>query len=180
VCPREHVKLNIHDIAEDPKEIVYDEATDSVNALLVHGDVRDFEFRDSATVRLDYYRAGEELFFHGRITGNVVGHCGRCLEEYRFPLAADFSSVLVPRHVHGTREADDEIDLGYYEGQEIDVSPLVQERIILALPMRPLCSDSCKGLCPQCGTNLNTETCGCTASGGDPRLAVLRNLKLAH
>jgi uncharacterized protein len=173
------VKLNIHDIEEAPKEIAYEEATEGLNALLVHGTVCDFEFRVAAAVRLDYYRAGDDLFFQGRISGSVVGHCARCLEEYPFPLAAEFSTVLVPRRLQAQAagNTDAEIDLGYYDDEEIDLSPLVQEHIILALPTRPLCGDACKGLCPRCGANLNTEPCMCTADVGDPRLAVLRSLR---
>jgi len=176
------VKLNINEIEEQPKEIVYDEVTESLNPLLVHGDVCDFEFRHPAAVRLDYYRAGEELFFQGSISGTVIGHCGRCLDEYPFRLDTEFSTVLLPRHLAQARgdDEEDEIDLGQYEGEEIDIAPLVHERIILALPTRPLCRESCKGLCPQCGTNLNVDTCACRVDGGDPRLAVLRTLKRNH
>ena len=176
------MKLNIHDIEEAPKQLVYEEATEPLNGLLVHGAVCDYEFHVPATVRLDYYRAGEELFFAGRISGTVIGHCARCLEEYPFGLEAEFATVLVPRRLLDARDAesDADVDLGSYEGEEIDLSPLVQERIILALPTRPLCSETCKGLCPQCGTNLNSETCTCRSSGNDPRLATLRKLKLAH
>jgi DUF177 domain-containing protein len=176
------VKLNINDIEEHPKELVYDEATEPLNGVLVHGAVCDFEFRAAAAVCLQYYRAGEELFFHGRISGTAIGHCGRCLDEYAFPFTTEFSTVLVPRRllpkVNGAAEED--VDLGYYDGEEVDLSPLVQERLILALPTRPLCRDTCKGLCPQCGVNRNNETCACSADEGDPRLAVLRNIKLTH
>jgi uncharacterized protein len=74
----------------------------------------------------------------------------------------------------------DELDLSFYEGDQVDLSPLVREQIILALPTRPLCRDNCKGLCASCGINLNTQACSCTVSGGDPRLAVLRTLKVGH
>ena len=65
--------------------------------LLLHGQVCDFEFPAPAEVRLDYYRAGQELFFQGHIAGGVVGHCARCLEEYTFDLDKDFFVVLVPK-----------------------------------------------------------------------------------
>jgi uncharacterized protein len=67
--------------------------------------------------------------------------------------------------------------LSYYEGEEIDLTPLVHEQIILALPTRPLCGEACRGLCPRCGANLNAAPCGCpTAPPADPRLAVLHSL----
>lgn len=176
------MKLNVHEIDEVAKELVYEESTDSLNALLLHGQVCDFEFPTAAEVRLDYYRAGQELFFQGHIDGNVVGHCARCLEEYTFQLGKDFFVVLVPKAnlPEEVELSGDELDLSFYEGDQVDLSPLVREQIILALPTRPLCRDDCKGLCASCGINLNVQTCTCTASRGDPRLAVLRTLKVGH
>jgi uncharacterized protein len=174
------VKLSIYDIEEAAKEFTYDEPTASLNDVLVHGEVSDYSFSAPAAVRVEYYRAGQELFFQGHITGGVVGQCARCVEEYDFVLEKDFSLVLVPRReLHAESELEEEdVDLSFYEGEEIDLSPLIQEQIILALPTRPLCRESCKGLCPQCGANLNTQTCTCATAVDDPRLAVFRTLRV--
>jgi uncharacterized protein len=174
------VKLSVYDIEEVAKALTYDEPTASLNDVLVHGEVCDYTFTVPAAVRVEYYRAGQELFFHGHITGSVVGQCARCLEEYDFVLEKDFSIVLAPKRelTAEVELADEDLDLSFYEGEEIDLSPLVQEQIILALPTRPLCRDSCRGLCSQCGANLNVQTCACIPATGDPRFAVLRNLKV--
>jgi uncharacterized protein len=176
------MKLNVHEIDEAAKELVYEESTDSLNTLLLHGQVCDFEFPTAAEVRLDYYRAGQELLFQGHIGGKVVGHCARCLEEYTFDIGKDFFVVLVPKkELPGEVELiGGELDLSFYEGDQVDLSPLVREQIILALPTRPLCGDDCKGLCAMCGVNLNTQACACTEHSGDPRLAVLRTIKVGH
>ena len=176
------MKLNVHEIDEVAKELVYEESTDALNGLLVHGQVCDFEFPAAAEVRLDYYRAGVELVFQGHIAGSVIGHCGRCLEEYGFEIDKDFTLVLVPRQPQlDTDElSEDDLDLSYYEGDQVDLSPLVREQIILALPTRPLCRDTCRGLCPHCGVDLNAQSCSCASEHVDPRLAVLRNLKVGH
>lgn len=176
------MKLNVHDIEEDGKRLVYDEPTASLTSRLVHGGVVDFEFPADAKVQLDYYRSGQELFFIGHVDGTILGHCGRCLETYTFPIHADFSLVLVPAESLPTTNelTSDELDLSYYSGDEIDLAPLVDEQIILALPTRPLCQEDCKGLCPSCGKNMNTETCDCASHAGDPRLAVLRDIKIGH
>jgi uncharacterized protein len=153
-----------------------------LTSLLVHGNVCDFEFPAPAEVRVGYYRAGRELFFDGHIGGAVLGHCARCLEAYPFDLNKDFFLVLVPRS-ELPREMDlrdEELDLSFYEGEEIDLTPLVREQIILALPSRPLCREDCKGLCPHCGANRNVQSCTCVTAGGDPRLAVLRTLKVGR
>ena len=176
------MKLNAHDIDEVAKELVYEESTEPLTGLLVHGDVCDFEFPTPAEVRVEYYRAGPELFFNGHIAGSVLGHCARCLEPYAFDLDTDFFFVLVPRaELADEMELhDEELDLSFYQGDEVDLTPLVREQIILALPSRPLCREDCRGLCPQCGANRNVQPCTCVEAGGDPRLAVFRHLKVGR
>jgi uncharacterized protein len=70
----------------------------------------------------------------------------------------------------------DELDMGFYSGDEMDLSDLVKEQIILNLPMKPLCNNSCKGICLQCGADLNSVNCSCSERGIDPRLEVLKKL----
>ena len=176
------MKLNIREIDEDAKHLAYDEPTGALNGLLVHGQVCDFELPGAARVEVDYYRAGQELFFRGRISGGVVGHCARCLEAYPFRLGTDFSLALVPKQPLPAEVelSDEDLDLAYYEGEQIDLSPLVHEQIILALPTRPLCREDCKGLCPNCGANLNTEACRCAVQTNDRMPPILKNLKVGH
>jgi uncharacterized protein len=97
-------------------------------------------------------------------------------------LEKEFSRVLVPRSdLPSEVELNEEdLDLSFYEGDSVDLTPLIQEELVLALPTRPLCRETCKGLCPQCGANLNQQVCGCIPAVGDPRLAVLRSLKVPH
>ena len=173
------MRLRIRDIEETSKELVYDESTTELNPLLEHGPVHDFAFVGPATVDLRYYRSGQEIFLDGAIRATVVGQCARCLENFEFAHAPRFSFIMVPRH---GRWAEEDLeggggDLTWYEGEEIDVSPMLRERMLLALPTLPLCRDGCRGLCAHCGGNLNDGPCDCTDAVGDPRLAVLRTLK---
>jgi uncharacterized protein len=71
---------------------------------------------------------------------------------------------------------DEDLETSYYRGDQIDLKELLREQFYLALPMKPLCREDCHGLCPQCGTNLNTGTCACTPVWEDPRLAPLKGL----
>lgn len=176
------MKLNVHEIDEVAKQRTYDEATASLNALLIHGEVCDYTFEAPATVHVEYYRAGQELFFRGHIRGTVLGRCARCVEAYSFALEKDFSLVLVPRRDLAAEVElnEEDLDLSFYQGDTVDLSPLVREQLLLALPTRPLCGEACKGLCPQCGVNRNLQTCQCTTEINDPRLAVLRTVKAAH
>jgi len=176
------VKLNVHEIEEAVKELEYDEPTVPLNNLLAREEVCDYSFDAPACVRLTYYRAGQELFFIGQIRGRVSGRCARCVETYPFELQKEFSLVLVPRRDLPTEVElnEEDLDLSFYEGDCIDLSPLVREQLLLALPTRPLCREACKGLCPQCGANLNLQTCRCAATAEHPRLAILRTLKVSH
>ena len=107
--------------------------------------------------------------------------CSRCLEPYRLVVDVPFDLRYLPAS-EASAEAEREIeeeDLGvsYYRDEQIDLNELLREQFYLALPMKPLCQEDCKGLCSQCGTNLNTGTCSCAAEWVDPRLAALKALK---
>jgi uncharacterized protein len=171
------VKFPVRDIEAAAKERRFDEPTHELGRLLAEP-VQDFRLPSTLTVAVNFYRAGQDLFFQGRITGQLKGQCSRCVEDYTFPLAVDFNFVFVPRHEVGAAGEEEDADLTYYEGEEIDLSPMLQEQVLLALPTRPLCRENCAGLCPQCGANRNLTTCKCQPERGDPRLAVLRTLKV--
>jgi len=172
------MKIAVDDIKASPKDLSYTEDVDELNARL-GGGLQDYRLPVGPDVDVQYYRAGLDLFFQGTVHGDVLGSCSRCLEEYRFDLDHPFTFVLTPAAAAGSEGAElsaDDLALSYYQGEEIDLTPLVQEQVILALPTRPLCAEGCRGLCPRCGANLNGGPCGCPALPGDPRLAVLHTL----
>jgi uncharacterized protein len=77
----------------------------------------------------------------------------------------------------GTEIAADDLDVFPYDGEIVDLEPLIREHFVLAVPYAPLCRDDCKGLCPQCGVDRNVEACACEPPP-DPRFAALKGLKL--
>jgi len=120
-----------------------------------------------------------------RIVGDVKTTlelpCSRCLEPFRQPVDAHFDLRYQP-HAANTGEdereiEEDDLTTAFYENAEIDLGQLMREQFYLALPMKPLCGDDCKGLCPMCGTNLNRGSCSCKRDWDDPRLAALKDLK---
>ena len=119
-----------------------------------------------------------------RLVGSVVSAlelpCSRCLEPLRLPVAAQFDLRYLPvtKAEADTERQVGEDDLGtsYYRNDEIDLNELLREQFYLVLPMKPLCQENCRGLCSQCGTNLNTDTCECAPVWEDPRLSVLKGL----
>lgn len=117
----------------------------------------------------------------GHLTGEIELACSRCLEPFTLPVATDFDLRYVPRTENvgeGEKEVDeDDLATAFYSDQQIDLGYLIMEQFQLTLPMKPLCDEGCKGLCPQCGTNLNTGTCDCSPKWEDPRLAALKSIK---
>jgi uncharacterized protein len=116
----------------------------------------------------------------GHVTTELELACSRCLEPFRLPVAAPFDLRYLPVSEvssDGEREVGDEdLETSYYENDAIDLNELLREQFYLALPMKPLCRDDCRGLCAQCGTNLNTGSCDCAPVWEDPRLAPLKQL----
>jgi uncharacterized protein len=172
------MRIPVDQIEESAKHISYVEdiaPLDDVRTSAPH----DYDFTQGVQVDLDYYRAGLDVFFDGAVHSAVRGTCARCLEQYEFPLDATIQLVLTARAAAVDEPSElrsDDLGLCFYDGDEIDVTALVHEQTILALPTRPLCAESCRGLCSQCGANLNTDPCGCPVATTDPRLAVLRTL----
>jgi uncharacterized protein len=104
------------------------------------------------------------------------------VEPYRFPIDAEFDQRYLPSSQASTTDEEreveeDDLETSYYTDDQIDLSELMREQFYLALPMKPLCREDCKGLCAQCGTNLNTGTCDCAPVWEDPRLAALKAFK---
>jgi DUF177 domain-containing protein len=146
-------------------------------------DPHDPEYRVAAPVELamDVEKAGRDAFrVTGRVRTTLELECSRCLEPFAVPFDAAFELRYVP-HTENTGEGEREIEeddltTAYYREGLLDVIELLREQLQLALPMKPLCSDACKGLCPQCGVNLNRSTCSCAPAWEDPRLAPLKGL----
>jgi uncharacterized protein len=117
----------------------------------------------------------------GRVTTTVELACSRCLEGYAMKVDEAFDILYLPRATAGPGEErmieDDDLSTAFYEDNVIDLGQLMQEQCYLAVPMKPLCKEDCRGLCPECGTNLNTASCDCRRSWVDSRLAVLEQLR---
>ncbi len=143
----------------------------------------DEDFRVVAPVSLAFDIFKDKALFRlvGQVKTTLELPCGRCLDAYTLPVDQSFDLRYQPHTQASGDEAEreleeDDLTTAFYEHDEIDLDHLLREQFHLALPMKPLCSDSCHGLCPVCGTNLNRETCACTREWQDPRLDALRAL----
>jgi len=172
------MKIRVRNVGETPEEVAFDQDTSELNPRLEKGTSRDYECRVPAHVGMTQYRTGRDLFFDGRLETSLVGRCARCLEEYDLPVSTEFRYLLAPRGDQVVGSAGEDVEISIYEGEEVDLAPLIFERILLSLPTMPLCKEECRGLCPRCGINLNESECHCPASDGDPRMAIFRTLRV--
>jgi uncharacterized protein len=128
---------------------------------------------------------GTTVHVRGRLTGVVEPDCGRCLERYGLPVQQELDLFYLPRAAGSPDDQEEEVELsdrdvvvGYYDGDRLDLAEVMREQLLLAVPLKSLCSEDCRGLCPSCGKNLNTGACDCAPPEApeDPRLAPLRRL----
>ena len=129
----------------------------------------------------DVHKDKDRFRLVGTVKTELELVCSRCLEPFRMPVDAAFDIRYLPAS-EASAEQENEVeeeDLGtsFYTDDQIDLNELLREQFYLTLPMKPLHSEDCKGLCPQCGTNLNSGTCTCEVGWEDPRLAGLKALK---
>lgn len=103
---------------------------------------------------------------------NYETHCARCTEPVLAKLALDITKVI------SDEEYDEENTEYVYmdEYKQIDISKVVLEQVVFDMPFRVFCKEDCKGLCPNCGANLNITQCDCNKKNIDPRLAILKTL----
>jgi uncharacterized protein len=173
------MKLRVDRITEETSESTFEAPVDELNERLGSGGTPDFRLVRPLAVDVRYYRAGEDLYFAGHCDTLLEAVCARCLESFALPLATPFEFVLSrAQPKDSTQELHtDDLAYSFYTGDEIDLGPLVGEQAILSLPTRAVCREDCRGLCPSCGANLNTDPCACKTSAPDPRLAVLASAR---
>ena len=129
---------------------------------------------------LDVHKDSDIFRVRGRVQTTLALECGRCLEPLSVPVDNAFDLRYLPQPTGGTHAEheihEDDLTTSYYTDETLDLGELMHEQFQLALPMKPLCSEDCRGLCPECGTNLNKATCDCKPKWEEPRLAALKGL----
>ena len=129
-------------------------------------------------IRLHIERDGDDVVVTGELGATVPLTCGRCVDEFRVAVQTSVDLRYLPRPAiaDDAELGADDLDLDFYDNDELNLSALVETETTLALPMKPLCRPDCRGLCPVCGVNRNTTACSCETRPPDPRLTPLRDL----
>ncbi len=122
---------------------------------------REIEIKDPIKLELEVFNTRDSFVVEGKLKANLILSCSRCLQKYSSPVELDISEDVLKSKM------EDE--------EELYLDEIIVDNIILSLPMKPLCSDDCKGICPECGQDLNEGECDCEVEALDPRLAKLKD-----
>ena len=134
---------------------------------------------------LHEHRGPKDIVADIRLRGNFAGRfqvpCARCVEPVEIPLEADFDLIFRPAAADSESTERSitapETEIGYYLKDSLLLEDVLREQVLLSLPVRTLCKPDCKGLCPSCGANRNSQTCTCEEGPNDPRWEALSGLR---
>lgn len=172
------MKININDIPDAGLSLQLSE--DGGNLEKLAGGKLEFEFLSPVDANLDITRTGLNIFISGVLRTKLRLNCGRCLKEFDYDVQSDLALFYT---IESEQEKEKELkpadmDVNYIQGEEIDTDEVLLAQLALEVPMQPLCTPECKGLCPKCGADLNLGPCGCGEKEKvDPRFAELKKFK---
>ena len=132
----------------------------------------DAEFLNPVYTDVFIKKSGDEIFIKGEIKSCISLTCCRCLSSFDFEIDSVFDLVYLPEELDINNEQLDEEEAKklFYYGRKMDLKRIIMEQLNFALPVRPLCSPDCQGICPVCGNIIKEGKCSCVANETDPRL----------
>lgn len=180
------MKVEIHHIPSHGLDLSFEEQARRFASLKSLEENGECEFVSPVAVELHLVPMPDFIRVRGRIETTVRQACVRCLESFKNRIKSDFTlnySKEIPGDLHDNDKAGIEltaqqIGMIFYAGDEIDFTDALQEQVVLALPYKPICHEDCKGLCPQCGQDLNKNVCQCGNEAADGPFGALKDLKL--
>lgn len=125
-------------------------------------------------------RSIDEVYIQGKLKGMLSSECSRCLEIFTTPLDVAVDAVFMPQRGKGENEDgifEPESNISYYDGESIDLLQEIKDTILVNLPIKSICRPDCRGLCPQCGADLNKGSCQCEQRRGPSPFDKLKELK---
>ena len=134
-------------------------------------------------LQLSLTKLDPDYYLRGKIQFKISQLCARCAESFTQPIEHSFGVALAHVSNHRVAEApvseeeSENLDINFFEGNEIELSSIVEEQFYLSLPFQSICAESCKGMCQFCGKNLNLSDCGCSKTLNPSSFSVLENFR---
>jgi uncharacterized protein len=180
---RQALRVKLDEIKESGYHLSCSRSKNWVSEIFKDLADSDFTFIDDIEIQVEIFKFEKDISVSGLIRTAIKMSCIRCLGDFEFPLEADFHYNLFPAE---ERELSPEIEVSkqdldeiYYQGDSIEIPPLIREQVLLNVPSRPLCQELCKGICSKCGSNLNQAPCQCEREEGVvSKFEALRNFPL--
>lgn len=176
------MKIRIDDLKNKTVEISDEESLEGYPTLLALQEAGECLFLAPLRIHLTIAREFDHIRVNGRVETSLRLGCARCLVEFRLNINSPFT-IFYMRAAGLPQDEDVELaenDLisSTYEGDEIDFTSEIAEQVILEIPFKPLCREDCRGLCPNCGTELNVAECSCGRNDSNFRFSALKDLKI--
>lgn len=176
------LKINVFLIPEEGQRFVFSEGDAWFKGCFKEGETPDFSL-DKIDVSCLITKTSGTVFIQGSFSASIDICCSRCLEKTKMSIGSDFAYTLVPAKTETIEDLElkpEELEISYFHGDFIDLTPIICEQIILQIPIKVLCKEDCRGLCPHCGANLNVSPCKCQPNVVDSRMAVLKNFVIKN
>lgn len=165
------MNINIAEVVEDQKKMLELNIEEKIDKISYLGD--EVVFIKPVTFDGNIIKQNGEILLKGIVQGIAKFFCYRCLKEFEQKISSNIFEKLI-----NAKDSDPALEDDFYaiDNNMINITEIIEDALILSLPMKIICNEGCKGLCPICGTDLNLNTCTCNDNKIDPRLAKLKDL----
>ena len=174
--------LKLDEIPDEGLDLKWTDEPASLSGYLKNLSHIDFEFENPIQSEVKIRKAGQSILIKGEVQTILSLQCVRCLKRFSSPLTSIFELILHPLKEtffgEATELSEKEMELSFIDKGEIHLTEIACEQIFLEIPLQPLCCEKCKGLCPNCGRDLNLSSCHCVKEEFESGFSVLRKLKL--
>lgn len=175
------MRIRVDEIPESGRFLHFHWDEERLNGFLPPEDPFEMKLIRPVNVDLEIQKGADHIRIQGKIQGTLQVACHRCLDPFPFSFDEKVELLLIQEQEIPEDEEfeleEDEMTSEFFDGEIIDLDQLVAEQIFLTLPFKLICSEKCRGLCPNCGANLNTETCKCAKSGKESPFSRLLDIR---
>ncbi len=178
-----NLKISIQTLTEK-KLFSFEEPARAFPVLAEMAERNTCEFLSPVKITLSLYRVNDMYRGEGDVEASIRFQCSRCLEDFAVTIFTEFALNFTPEPdpqaengIHEEHELNaEEAGLVLFANDEIDLTEVMQDQVLMAIPIRPLCREDCQGLCPECGTDLNRSSCNCKRVVFNPKFHSLDSL----
>ena len=184
------MKIYLYELSENPKDLHYTEQDPWLAETVKNTQESECPRKPSYVVDVELRKLQEVVFLKGKFSLDVGLLCSRCANECEYTLRSNFQCMFTRErtlgegntnvgvaHSEPTGATGEDLDIAFLEKDYIELADVLKEQIYLKLPFQPLCDEGCKGICPVCGQNQNTQPCQCHRIKNTALANALRNYK---